>query len=280
LDGLSLTSALVTGKPGLPGEPTTLALLTALYKQHAPEDFAAQVNGSTLRVTFGIPMQSARGISRSIQHLGALAALPPSARLEPSGYLPLYVRMMEYMVDSQVTSFSVALVVVFFLTWLLLRSVRLTLLAVPANLLPVLGVLGVMGWSGIALDAATITIAALVLGLVVDDTLHLLFRLKEEEKQGREGAMARAVGSVGTSMASTSVVLALGFCVLGFAEVTSVSYFGLLLALAMGAALLSDLLVTPALVEVLRARGAPPAAAPGEAPGTTEPRPAEPPAAA
>ena len=254
VDALTRLSPQVTGVPGLPKDPATLAALTALYQQHAPQDFAAQVDGTTLRVTFGIPMQSARGIERSIRDISALAALPAGARVEPSGYLPLYVQMMEHLVSSQVDSFAVAFVVVFLLIALLLRSVRLTLLAIPANVLPVLGVLGVMGLSGVPLDASTITISALVLGLVVDDTIHFLYRLREEEKKGEEGAVDRTLQSVGASMVATGLVLALGFSVLGLAEVTTVAYFGLLLALAMGAALLADLLVTPALVEALRKR--------------------------
>ena len=129
----------------------------------------------------------------------------------------------------------------------------MALLSIPANLLPVLMTLGLMGWLGIRLDVATVTISAIVLGLVVDDTMQFLYRLREElklEKDQRK-AIHNAVRLVGRPMFITTVVLGAGFSVLGFATVTSVAYFGLLLAFALTSALFCDLLILPALVSIL-----------------------------
>ena len=170
-----------------------------------------------------------------------------------SGYLPLYVRMMDYIVRSQLTSFGLAFLIIFTLVGLLFGSLRMAVLSIPANLLPVLMTLGLMGLLGIRLDVATVTIAAIVLGLVVDDTVQFLYRYRHE-RQRRDSeveAVSQAVRIVGRPMAITTIVLGLGFCVLGLASVKSVAWFGLLLAFALVSALLSDLLVIPAFLVML-----------------------------
>ena len=165
--------------------------------------------------------------------------------------------MMDYIVRSQITSFGLAFGVVFALIAVLFRSIRLAALAVPANLLPVLVTLGAMGLLGVRLDVATVTIAAVVLGLVVDDTVQFLYRLRHElslNPDDPDAGVRAAVSSVGRSLAITTVVLCLGFSVLGLAQIKSVIWFGLLISLAMGTALIADLLVLPALVGLLRPR--------------------------
>ena len=208
-----------------------------------------------LRVTAGIPMGSARDFGRAIDELIALVDLPEGATVHASGYLPLYVRMMGSVVDSQLSSFGLAFCVIFVMFLLLFRRIGLASLAIPANLVPVMVVLGVMGAVGIPLDVATVTISAVVLGLVVDDTTQVLYRFREELKitpDDHAGAVRRAVRGAGNALATTTLVLSLGFMVLGLATVKSIAFFGLLCALAMVVALLADLLMLPALLVLLR----------------------------
>ncbi|HJN73530.1 MAG TPA: MMPL family transporter [Myxococcota bacterium] len=219
-------------------------------------DYEPWVDDETLRVTFGMKMMSARGMADTLDTVLAQADMPEGVTLVPSGYLPLYVKMMDYIVESQLKSFGLAFVVVFLLLALLFRSMRIAALAIPANLVPVLFVLGVMGLAEIRLDVATVTIAAIVFGLVVDDTVQFLYRFRAELRADgdHEGAIRRTVGSVGRSLAVTTIVLALGFSVLALAEVKSVVYFGVLISIAMLFALLVDLLVLPAVIMLIRPR--------------------------
>jgi predicted RND superfamily exporter protein len=163
---------------------------------------------------------------------------------------------MDHIVDSQLSSFALAFVVIFTLIGLLFRSIEMAVLAVPANLLPVLATLGFMGLVGIRLDVATVTIAAIVLGLVVDDTTQFLYRYRHFRERSSDIAevVGNTVRTVGRPMVITTVVLAGGFSVLGVASIKSVAFFGILLAVALISALLADLLVIPALL-VLAARG-------------------------
>lgn len=211
---------------------------------------------TVLRVTVGLDMMSARGIAAAIERLEALAELPEGATVESNGYLPLYVTMMDYVVRSQILSFAVAFVLIFGLLAVGYRSVRMAVLAIPANLFPVFVTLGVMGALGIRLDVATVTIAAIVLGLVVDDTVHFLyrFRLVLRETGSHEEAVRRVMTTTGVAMTTTTVVLTAGFSVLVLATVKSVAFFGLLVATAAGTALVGDLLLLPALLVTLRPR--------------------------
>jgi predicted RND superfamily exporter protein len=203
-----------------------------------------------LRVTFFVHIQSARQIAGIIDDILAAANLPPGVDATASGYLPLYVRMVDYLVSSQINSFAFALITIFVTLAIFFRSWRMALLSLPSNLLPILLTLGIMGWLGIRLDVATVTIAAIVLGIVVDDTVLFLYSLRHEQGQraSQEEAVQTAVEGSGQSILITSLVLGLGFLVYGLAEIKSVVWFGLLVSLAMGAAVIADLMVLPALI--------------------------------
>lgn len=206
------------------------------------------------RVTFSVRMQSAKGVERTMHALLEEAQLPQGARVEPAGYLPLYVHMTEYIVRSQVAGFALAFAAVFGVIALAFRSARIAALAVPSNLVPVAALLGVMGAAGIRLDAATVTIAAVVLGLVVDDTVHFLHRLRSElaRHADRTEALRATLAGAGHAIVTTSVVMTLGFSVFALSAIASLSHFGLLIALAMAIGMLTDLVLLPALVVAWR----------------------------
>lgn len=248
------------GGPGeVPDDPARLEQALLLYTSSPDVDLSTQVEGdwAGVRVTAGIPMLSARTMDGLIDTLVADARLPEGTTVEVTGYLPLYVTMMDYIVRSQLSSFGLAFVLIFGLIALLFRDLRLAALAVPANLVPILLTLGAMGWLGVRLDVATVTIGAIVLGLVVDDTVQFLYRYRHERGRGADvrTATEATVRAVGRSLVVTALVLALGFSVLGFAQIRSVSYFGLLVALALGTGVFGDLLILPAMLS-LAARGA------------------------
>jgi len=236
----------------IPDNPTSLEQLLFLFEADGDSDLPRFLDASETqaRVTVGVPMASAKEFGAVLDDLLALAELPEGTHVEAAGYIPLYVRIMDHIVASQLSSFALAFVVIFTLIGLLFRSIRLAILAVPANLLPVFITLGCMGGLGIRLDVATVTIAAIVLGLVVDDTTQFLYRYREMRRQhdSIEEAVRGTVRSVGRPMLITTVVLAGGFSVLALAAIKSVVYFGLLLCIALLSALLADLLVIPALL--------------------------------
>jgi predicted RND superfamily exporter protein len=250
-----LNQVLSDGKPEsfvVPSDPSALEQALLLYESDPDSDLSSMVSSdeSKLRITAGIPMVSAKAFGEILDDLLDLAELPPGATITPGGYLPLYVRIMEEVVASQVSSFALAFLVIFVMLALLFRSIKLSALAIPANLVPVVIILGVMGLVGIRLDVATVTVSAIMLGLIVDDTTQFLYRFRYE--LGRLGdhrqAVEAAIHGVGRALLSTTVVLSLGFLVLGLAQIRSVSWFGMLMSLAMVCALLGDMLMLPAMI--------------------------------
>ena len=217
-------------------------------RQFSPITTASMLAGdSELRVSFGAPIMSAGALHSLIGDIVAKAALPPDLELKAAGYSPLYTRIVDELVWSQVRGFSAAIVLIVVLLGVAMRSWRRILLALPANVIPVALTLGLMGLTGIPLDVASATIATVILGLVVDDTVHIL---QPSGSAGINDSLKIAADRAGGTLLMTTIVLALGFLVLGLAEIRSVAWFGTLTSFAIITAILADLLLLPALASV------------------------------
>jgi len=179
---------------------------------------------------------------------GVVGVEPGQVRL--AGLLVLYNNMLQSLFGSQVLTLGITVAVLTLMFLVLFRSRRVALIAMGPNVLPVAAVLGVMGWAGIPLDLMTITIAAIGVGIAVDDTIHYLHRFKEE--LARDGAylpaMHRCHGTIGRAMYYTSITITIGLVILSWSNFNPTVCFGLLTALAMVIALLADLTVLPALL--------------------------------
>ena len=166
-----------------------------------------------------------------------------------TGLARLMGGMEEYLLESQIRSFSLAFLLVGLLIALLFGSARVGLLAAVPNLLPLALMVGVMGFTGVKLDATNSMIAPLLLGIVVDDTVHVLERVTVARRRGCRVAEAFlvAVEEVGTAVLLTTVVLCAGFLTPILGSFRPNFYFAVLSVLALVLALLADLLVLPAL---------------------------------
>jgi predicted RND superfamily exporter protein len=185
-----------------------------------------------------------------------------NARVSPAGFhvaleggLELAALAEERIRDTQLRSFASAfLSVSLILVWLLRRNPGLAVAAVLANLLPVAALLGVMGWAGIGIDPANTMVAAVLLGIVVDDTLHVALGIEARGGPVARGAVEGAIRAVGPALFITSVCLALGFAVLMFSRWGGLVSFGLLASVGIGLAFAADLLLLPAVLVLVRAR--------------------------
>jgi predicted RND superfamily exporter protein len=137
-----------------------------------------------------------------------------------------------------------------------LRSWRLALAAVVPNLLPPAVVFGFVALIGQPLDVAAVAVGAVAVGLAVDDTLHVLFRLAEGRRRGLgpDEAIAVALGSVGRALVLSTIVLTAGLGCLALSAFKPTAHFGLFTAAACAIALPADLLVLPAFVRAFRAQ--------------------------
>ena len=205
------------------------------------------------RVTLVGKMVGANELSRQLTQLDALATkhFGDTARVYAGGYTPLYVKIVDYIMASQIRAFFIALGLIFLLMLLWLRSLRFALISLVANVLPVGMMLSAMVALGLTLDVASATIAAIVLGVSIDDTIHFLYHWRQAEQEGMswDEALDHTYAHAGVAAVITTALLVVGFPVLMFAEVKTVFYFGLLTTIAAIAALLADLFVLPLLLK-------------------------------
>ncbi|MEM9187671.1 MAG: MMPL family transporter [Myxococcota bacterium] len=151
-----------------------------------------------------------------------------------------------------ISSLAVAALIIFVMLGVLFRSVRLGLLAVPPNALPLLLAVGWMVLRGFPLNIATAIIFAISLGLAVDGTIHMLARFQEERRGGvdLDTALLNSARGTGRAIVVSSISLFFGFSVLMFSGFVPVRYFGELVAVTVAGCLVSTLIVQPALLKV------------------------------
>lgn len=166
--------------------------------------------------------------------------------------------MLQSLYSSQIRTLGVMLLLLSAMFLLLFRSLKVAFIAMVANLVPISVIFGFMGWIGIPLDMMTITIAAISIGIAVDDTIHYIFRYKIEFAKDQDyiGAMHRSHGSIGYAMTYTSAAIMVGFLVLVLSVFIPTIYFGLLTVLTMFMAIVADLLLLPKLILLVKPFGA------------------------
>jgi predicted RND superfamily exporter protein len=209
---------------------------------------------ASIRIAGRLKTQGSQGLAAVLDSIRAAAAtLIPHLTMELAGPVPLFVRMQEYVVETQITSLAISFVVVAVLFAMISRSWRSAVSAIVANSLAIVIILGVMGFSGIPIDVTTVMIAAVAIAIAADDTIHFLYRYKIERAQEtpRSVAVSSVFSVIGSPVIITSMFLTLGFAVLGLSDFVPISYFGLLTGLIIILALAADLMVVPALIRLL-----------------------------
>lgn len=172
----------------------------------------------------------------------------------------IFATLDHYLVVSQLSSFATAFVTVFGVIFLVFRSARFGLLGVIANAVPVLAVLGLMGWMDISLNVATVMVASVALGIVDDDTIHFIGRYRREAARGVATDEAIEIATVheGRASLTTALINSLGYGIMVFSEYRPTAWFGGLLALTMAVAFIAEVFVVPAVITFLpRVYGAP-----------------------
>ena len=176
---------------------------------------------------------------------------------ELTGMLVLYNNMLQSLFRSQILTLGAVFIAITLMFTLLFRSLYLALIAITPNLLAAGMVLGSMGLLGIPLDMMTITVAAITVGIGVDDTIHYIHRFKKEFAIDGDyvATMYRCHSSIGRAMFYTSVIIIMGFSILSLSNFTPTIYFGLLTGFAMFSALLGALVLLPRLIITLKPLG-------------------------
>lgn len=171
-----------------------------------------------------------------------------------TGLMVLYRNMLQSLFSSQLMTLGVVFLAITAMLTMLFQSLTVALVGIIPNMLAAAVVLGGMGLVGIPLDMMTITIAAITVGIGVDDTIHYVHRFERELAIDGDymAAMHRSHGTIGRAMYYTSVIIIFGFSILAMSNFVPTLYFGLLTGAAMLAALFGALLLLPKLILVTR----------------------------
>lgn len=174
-----------------------------------------------------------------------------------TGMAVLYNNMLQSLFSSQISTLGAVFLAIMAMFLVLFRSLKVALIAIAPNLLAAGTVLGIMGWLGISLDMMTITIAAITVGIAVDDTIHYIYRFKQEFARDGDylGAMHRSHRTIGRAMFYTSLTIIVGFSILALSNFIPTIYFGVFTGLAMAIALLGALTLLPQMMVTFRALG-------------------------
>jgi len=178
-------------------------------------------------------------------------------RFNTTNMLVLYNNMLQSLFSSQIQTIGFVFISIMFMFIILFRSFYLAILAIVPNILPATLVLGFMGLKSIPLDLMTITIAAISVGIAVDNTIHYIIRFKREFSQNKNYSKTVEIchGSIGKAMYYTSSIIVIGFSILSLSNFIPTIYFGLLTGLAMLAALIASLTLLPALLIIFKPLG-------------------------
>jgi uncharacterized protein len=181
----------------------------------------------------------------------------PNDTIVTTGMIPLLINTFSHAVSSSVTSYFIAFVGISFMMMLILGSVRIGLLSMIPNLTPIIMGLLIMYIANIPLDMFTLLIGSIAIGLAVDDTIHFMHNFRRYYLESGDAAKAieETFFTAGKALVITTIVLSLGFYAYLMANMISVQNFGLLTGSVIVLALLSDLLLAPALMMVVTKRG-------------------------
>jgi len=249
------------------GEPLDSYDLSILYTK-LPDRYKhlilspyVSVEHNELRFTLRI-MDSRKNLERDALLKQIQSDLVNKLGLKPeqvhlTGTMVLYNNMLQSLFRSQILTLGAVALMLLLMFLILFRSLRLALIALFPNLFSAGAVLGVMGWVNIPLDMMTITIAAISIGIAVDDTIHYIHRFREEIRKDGDyhKTLYRCHSSIGTAMYYTSVSIIIGFSVLMLSNFFPTIYFGLFTGLAMFIALVAALTLLPQLIIVFKPFG-------------------------
>ncbi|MDB4065991.1 MMPL family transporter [Candidatus Pelagibacter sp.] len=174
-----------------------------------------------------------------------------------AGVLILFNNLLQSLFKSQILTLGLVMVGIFSMFIILFRNIRLSLIGVVPNFIAAFFILGIIGLIGIPLDMMTITIAAITIGIAVDNSIHYIYRFKEEFSKIKDynKTLKRCHSTVGVAILNTSITIVFGFSILVLSKFIPTIYFGMFTGLAMLLAMISVLTLLPALILITKPFG-------------------------
>ena len=167
-----------------------------------------------------------------------------------AGVLILFNNLLQSLFKSQILTLGLVIIGIFTMFMILFRNIKLSLIGVVPNFIAAFFILGIIGLLGIPLDMMTITIAAITIGIAVDNSIHYIYRFKEEFLKTKDYNKTLKIchSTVGVAILNTSITIVFGFSILVFSKFIPTIYFGVFTGLAMLLAMVSVLTLLPSLI--------------------------------
>jgi uncharacterized protein len=174
-----------------------------------------------------------------------------------TGVLILFNNLLQSLFKSQILTLGLVMIGIFIMFMILFKNIKLSLIGVVPNFIAAFFILGIIGLLGIPLDMMTITIAAITIGIAVDNSIHYIYRFKEEFKKSNnyKATIETCHSTVGVAILNTSITIVFGFSILVFSKFIPTIYFGVFTGIAMLLAMISVLTLLPSLILVSKPFG-------------------------
>ncbi len=174
-----------------------------------------------------------------------------------AGVLILFNNLLQSLFKSQILTLGLVMIGIFFMFIILFKNIKLSVIGVVPNFIAAFFILGVIGLIGIPLDMMTITIAAITIGIAVDNSIHYIYRFKEEfnSLHDYEKTLKLCHSTVGKAILNTSITIVFGFSILVLSKFIPTIYFGIFTGLAMLLAMVSVLTLLPSLILIIKPFG-------------------------
>jgi predicted RND superfamily exporter protein len=174
-----------------------------------------------------------------------------------AGVLILFNNLLQSLFKSQILTLGLVMIGIFAMFMILFRNIKLSLIGVVPNFIAAFFILGIIGLLGIPLDMMTITIAAITIGIAVDNSIHYIYRFKEEflKNKDYEKTLKICHSTVGVAILNTSITIVFGFSILVFSKFIPTIYFGVFTGIAMLLAMISVLTLLPSLILISKPFG-------------------------
>lgn len=229
-----------------------------LFVKQNPSAFRSVITGdfSQTNILVRTRFERSSEISAAVEQIRAFGEKndPPDMQPMPTGNIVLLNGTTDDVVWGQVKSITVALIVIMIVMSLLFLSVKVGFIAMVPNIVPIVLFFGVLGWSHVTLNIGTSIIAAIALGIAVDNTIHFMVRFNRELQAtyDQEGSLTTALRTIGRPIVYTSAALTCGFLIMRLSEFVPVRDFGSLSAMTMLGAMGTNLILLPALLAQTR----------------------------
>lgn len=237
----------------IPDDPETLAQLMLLYEMSGGSDQEDWVDYDYRHLRLTVELKSFNSIDylQQVQYIKeAIARDFPGSKLLLTGSIVVFTTMIDYMLYGQLWSIVVAMLTIGLIMAMLFGSLKLGIVGMIPNIIPLIFVGGTMGMMGIPLNFMTIMVSPMILGIAVDDTIHFIthFKISYNKSGSIKTANLETFKSVGLAMFLTSVTIILGFIPFGLSLSIGYVHMCLLVAISVISALLADYLITPNLI--------------------------------